>query len=162
MFGLDLRESSVLYFTSGVGVHMNTPEQFTELVHVQFSSCSVHLFFADRQTPPHKFSSVHVQLVHFTSRTTSPATGVVTRIRTYMCEVRRTRVQVQTQRVHASHRIQSHSPHLCICITQECTQPSLHTCVALTLNLLRGGGSDRCSLGVHVQFMFSSLLGRAR
>lgn len=29
----------------GVGVH-EQPEQFTELVHVHFSSCSVHLIFA--------------------------------------------------------------------------------------------------------------------
>ena len=38
---------------------MNTPEQFTEHVHVQFSSCSVHLFLADHEQPPY----VHVQFM---------------------------------------------------------------------------------------------------
>jgi hypothetical protein len=40
---------------------MNTPEQFTEHVHVQFSSCSVHLFLADHEQPPLCSCSVHVQ-----------------------------------------------------------------------------------------------------
>ena len=40
---------------------MNTPEQFTEHVHVQFSSCSVHLFLADHEHPPLCSCSVHVQ-----------------------------------------------------------------------------------------------------
>ena len=40
---------------------MNTPEQFTEHVHVQFSSCSVHLFLADHEPPPmFMFSSCSV------------------------------------------------------------------------------------------------------
>jgi hypothetical protein len=43
----------------GLGVQMNTPEQFTEHVHVQFSSCSVHLFLADHEHPPY----VHVQFM---------------------------------------------------------------------------------------------------
>jgi hypothetical protein len=38
---------------------MNTPEQFTEHVHVQCSSCSVHLFLAVHDTPPY----VHVQFM---------------------------------------------------------------------------------------------------
>ena len=38
---------------------MNTPEQFTEHVHVQFSSCSFHLFLAVHDTPPY----VHVQFM---------------------------------------------------------------------------------------------------
>ena len=42
-----------------MGVQMNTPEQFTEHVHVQFSSCSVHLFLADHEQPPY----VHVQFM---------------------------------------------------------------------------------------------------
>ena len=33
---------------AGLGVQVNTGEQFSEHVHVQFSSRSVHLFLADR------------------------------------------------------------------------------------------------------------------
>ena len=119
------------------------------------------------------FSSVHVQFTFFsqtdkhplissfqfmfsslpTSRTYYFTRGSNTY--TYMCEVRRTRVHVDRHNACTRLTVSKVTHHISVSVSHKSARNQAYTHAFSHIELVccRGtGGSDRCSLGVHVQF----------